>query len=357
MIDTRPSRSNASFVACRVIATGLAAATLVLALSASGSAAEAAPSRPVSRPVSFVPLGSFPRSDAAKLAHYIEQRLGLRTSVVSRIALARSAFDRTRRQYVAEELIDVVAPLRAAASSQGVFIGLTVEDMYSRDRPDWRFAFSTRHPSGLAVVSRARMDPRLFGLAPDAALRIRRLRKMVLKNIGVLALGLPQSRNPRSALYDSILSGDDLDYMTEEFRPRAPSHSKQVWLARSTRLCKQGVAEAKALSARSPLVTREDLLAYADMSIALADVQRAQLAAIPAAAEERLAVRALLARFKRAGKADRAAVAKLRAQWSDATLKRWLQDALRSSLALKSNALELGSRSCGRYFDPATYVR
>lgn len=52
--------------------------------------------------------------------------------------------------------------------------------MYTRDRPDFRFTFSIRHPSGLVVVSRARMDPRLLGLMPYPALRMRRLQKMVM---------------------------------------------------------------------------------------------------------------------------------------------------------------------------------
>lgn len=168
----------------RAITSWVIAGTVMLTASvaAAASTTEAAPSEAVSRPVAFVPLGSFPRSDAAKLARYFEQRLGLRTSVESRIALPKSALNRSRKQFVAEELIDVVASRRAAAGSQPVLIGLTTEDMYTRYRPDYRFTFSIRHPSGLVVVSRARMDPQRLGLTPDPALRMRRLQKMVMKN-------------------------------------------------------------------------------------------------------------------------------------------------------------------------------
>jgi len=154
-----------------------------------------------------------------------------------------------------------------------------------------------------------------------------------------------------------ILGTDDLDYMTEHFRPPAPSSAKRAWLAGSTRVCNQGIAQGKALIARAPLVTREDVLAFVDESIALEERHRGQLAALPAGAEDRSALRALLARFKRVNEVDRAALAKLRANWDETTAKRWIQDGIRHSLALKSDALELGSRSCARYFDPATYAR
>ncbi|MBA3433934.1 MAG: hypothetical protein H0U08_07555 [Actinobacteria bacterium] len=254
-------------------------------------------------------------------------------------------------------MIDLLAARGNTEGLRAVLIGLTIEDMYNRDRPDWRFSFSIRHPSGLAVVSRARMDPHRLGLFPDSALRTRRLQKMVMKNVGILSLGLRQSRNPRSAVFDLILGTDDLDYMTEHFRPPAPSSAKRAWLAGSTRVCKQGIAQGKALIARTPLVTREDLLALVDKSIALEELHRAQLAALPAPAEERSALRAMLARFKRVNDADRAALATLSARWNETTAKRWIQDGFRYSLALKSDALELGSRSCAQYFDPATYAR
>jgi hypothetical protein len=201
------------------------------------------------------------------------------------------------------------------------------------------------------------MDPELQGLDPDPALRMRRLQKMVMKTIGVLALGLSQSPNPRSVLYDSILGVDDLDYMTQDFRPAAPSRARQSWLTRSGRVCKRGVSEAKALLARSPLVTRADFLAFARGSITLQERHRGQLAAIPASPEDHGAVRALLNRFERSVRTDRAAVAKLTARWSDSTFRSWLGVGTRLALELTTGALELGSRSCARYFDPATYSK
>ena len=239
----------------------------------------------------------------------------------------RAAFDRKRKQYVAEDLFPTLQDRQIGARSSMPFIGLLTEDMYTLGTPSWRFAFGIRSPDRLAVVSRARMDPRFLGLTPDPALRMRRLEKMVTRNVGVLALGLSLRKNPRSVLYDTILSTDDLDYMTEAFRPSAPSAARR----------------------------RNDFLAFLRASIALEDMHLGRLAAIAPAAEDSRSVRALLDRFRRSIRADRATLAKLSSDWSTATLSRSIRDGLRASLALKSNALELGSRSCSRYFDPTMY--
>lgn len=88
-----------------------------------------------------------------------------------------------------------------------------------RDR--WRFTFSLRsRDRRVAVVSYARMDPKNLGEPADAEVLQSRLRKMVLKNIGIMYFGLPASGNPRSVLYGNILGVDDLDRMTEEFDPK-----------------------------------------------------------------------------------------------------------------------------------------
>ena len=66
-----------------------------------------------------------------------------------------------------------------------------------RAKPSARYTFSIRDPHGFAVVSRTRMDPRVLGSTPDPGLRMRRLQKMVLKQVGILAFGYSLSANPR----------------------------------------------------------------------------------------------------------------------------------------------------------------
>jgi hypothetical protein len=53
-------------------------------------------------PVYFVPIGNFPRADATALASYFGHTLGLKTGVFTRFPLPSSAFNRARRQYIAE---------------------------------------------------------------------------------------------------------------------------------------------------------------------------------------------------------------------------------------------------------------
>jgi predicted Zn-dependent protease len=358
-VDATNRGQNASSMSrLLTVVTSLATTlTLVAGAAANGGSITANATQEVRRPVALVPLGSFPRSDAEALSRWLSGELGLAVRVLPRAAVPRSTFNSKRNQYVAEELIDVVAARRSAARPGEVLIGLTTLDMHTRAIPNWRFSFSIRHPSGLAVVSRARMDPAVLGLAPDPALRTRRLQKMVLKNVGLLALGLAESRNPRSALYDVILSTDDLDFMTEDFRPRTPSRAKRAWLARAGGVCERGVVEAKALIARSPVSTHAEILAFARESIDLEERSRVQLAASKEAPEDRGAFQRLLSLFAQAVRADRAAVARLGASWSDATIRAWATESVQNSLALKSVALELGSRECSRYFEPATYTR
>lgn len=334
----------------RVVAAAVAAVAcaLVVISSAAGerSARVGADSGVQARTVVFVPLGKFPRADANALARHVRSRFGLRTRVAGSTAIPRSMRDGARKQYVAQRLITL---LSRPATSRDVVIGLTVEDMYSSSE-GFRFVFSLRDPDGFAVVSRARMDPR--ALIPDPALRMRRLQKMVLKNVGSLALGRPLSGNPRSVMYGSVLSVDDLDYMTQEVRPAAPSRARRVWLAGSNRVCKSATSREVALWNRSNLETQEGFVAFIRENIDLRERHRSELAAVPPAPEDRGLLRPLHARFKRAVAADRAALSKLQASWTQKGLGLWAVQRVRSSATMKTSALELGSRPCGRYFDP-----
>jgi predicted Zn-dependent protease len=341
----------------RVIRAALVVLTCALALAATAGttggpqAAVAAPRLAAARPVVFVALGSFPRADANALARHVGTRLGLRTRVAGSKVIPRSMLDRARKQYKAQQLITL---LSRPATSQDVVIGLTAEDMYSTSET-FRFVFSLRDPNGFAVVSRARMDPRALGLTPDPALRMRRLQKMVLKNVAALALGRSPSGNPRSVMFDTILSVDDLDYMTQEVRPPAPSRARRGWLAQSTRVCKLATSREKALISRSQIATPDAFVTFLREYADLRGRHRSELAAVPPAPEDRASNRALLARFGRGVSADRAALSRLEAGWSEQVANDWVQARARLAYALKAGALELGSVACGRYFDPATY--
>ena len=75
----------------------------------------------------------------------------------------------------------------------------------------WRYAFGLRAKDHLAVVSTARMSEFFHSR------EMRRLEKMVTRDIGILYFGLPLSDDPGSVLYRDIGGPDDLDNMSEDF--------------------------------------------------------------------------------------------------------------------------------------------
>ena len=67
------------------------------------------------------------------------------------------------------------------------------------------------------MVSTGRMDPAFFGRPSDESLTELRLKKLITKNIGLMYFGYFQSSDPKSVLYQSILSIGDLDRVGEDF--------------------------------------------------------------------------------------------------------------------------------------------
>jgi predicted Zn-dependent protease len=168
--------------------------------------------------VYLVPIGRFASVSQTKLATDLARRHQVPTSTLPALPLTRYAVDEERDQLVSERLIELLRRQYPVRHPRAVVIGLTQFDMYIR-QASWNYAFSLRSEPSYAVVSTARMDPVNYGDAADRELLEARLRKMVAKNIGVLYLRLPLNSNPRSLLYDRILGPDDLDRMTEEFKP------------------------------------------------------------------------------------------------------------------------------------------
>jgi predicted Zn-dependent protease len=168
--------------------------------------------------VYFVPLGDIPSLSLQRLVTSYNQKFGLAIKTLPGLPLERSSVDRQRRQLIAEELIEFMKRgyPRLANDPRAILIGITEFDMYIR-RYNWQFSFSYRAQNRFAVVSSARLDPVIFGQPADQSLLQTRLRKVITKNIGILYFHLPQSNNPRSVLYRSILGIDDLDRVGEDF--------------------------------------------------------------------------------------------------------------------------------------------
>ena len=170
------------------------------------------------RKVYLLAIGQFSSPSIEELIVYYNQKYGLAIEILPIVPMEPWLTDYKRRQLIAEELIEQIKRQypQLAGDRTAVLIGITSRDMYIRSSP-WKFAFSWRQEGRFAVVSTAPMDPVFFGRQANASLLQLRVRKIITKNIGLMYYGHFQSNDPKSVLYRSILSVDDLDRVGEEF--------------------------------------------------------------------------------------------------------------------------------------------
>jgi cytochrome c-type biogenesis protein CcmH/NrfG/predicted Zn-dependent protease len=166
----------------------------------------------------FVPLSKFAAASLTKLAKSCKQKTGIEVIVTQPVPFALDTVDKRRQQVVAEEAISLMK-LRypdLASDPNAIVIGVTDEDLFVR-REDWQFAFCYRMLGRFAVVSSARMNPANLGGSANDLLTESRMRKMLLKNIGILYYHLPVNHDPKSVLYEDVGEVADLDKMGEDF--------------------------------------------------------------------------------------------------------------------------------------------
>jgi predicted Zn-dependent protease len=167
----------------------------------------------------FVPIGDFPAKQIQPLVQYYREKYNLEIAVLNSIPVDPATRDEPRGQLMAENLVASVrrgAP-EYATDPKAILIGFTSEDIYPTSQ-HWRFAFGWRTANArAAVVSTARMSLPYTGESVGVNVPETRLRKMVTKDIGILYYGLPQSQNPKSVLYNSILGIEELDQVGDDF--------------------------------------------------------------------------------------------------------------------------------------------
>ena len=166
----------------------------------------------------LVPLNHFSTESLNRLVTYYKQKTGIEAITAQPLPLRLAAIDNRRQQLVAEDIIELMKRSypKLLADPNAILIGLTDEDMYIRGK-SWQFAFSYRTQGRFAVVSSARMNPVNFGAPANDDLLDCRMRKMVLKNIGMLYYQLPGNHDPKSVLYSGVMELKDLDNMGEDF--------------------------------------------------------------------------------------------------------------------------------------------
>ncbi len=167
--------------------------------------------------VCLVPLGQVSEQLLGGLIDYYHAEYDLAIRVLTPQELPLKLVEPTRLQIDTKDLIRHMSNQFPGPYNDPdvVLIGLAAVDLYDRDS-HYRFLFGSRNPaSGRGVVSTFRMNPETFGEARDDDLLNSRARKLITKYIGILHFGLPESHDPRSPLYDSILAISDLDRMRE----------------------------------------------------------------------------------------------------------------------------------------------
>lgn len=165
----------------------------------------------------FIPLNNFSTGSLNRLVTYYKEKNGIDAITTQPLPLRLAAIDKRRQQLVAEEVIELIKRThpKLVEDPNAILIALTDEDMYIRKK-NWQYAFSYRTEGRFAVVSSARMDPVNLGDPADNDLLDRRIRKMVLKNIGLLYYQMPANHDPKSVLYNDVMGLEDLDRMGED---------------------------------------------------------------------------------------------------------------------------------------------
>ena len=164
-------------------------------------------------------MDNYSAASLAKLVNFCKQKIGVQPIVTEPVPFALTTVDKKRQQVIAEEAVELMKIKNPALVSDpnAVVIGLTDQDMYIQRNKNWQYAFGYWRQQRFAVVSSARMNPANLGGAANDVLTEARLRKMVLKNIGVLFYRYPTNYDPKSVLFDDVDGVDDIDKMGEDF--------------------------------------------------------------------------------------------------------------------------------------------
>ena len=164
----------------------------------------------------FIPTDDFPISKLEALSHFYHSSYGLDIAIASPLTLPSTAYNRDRKQFIAQEILGEAEKHYGSWFSQStrVPIVFTEQDIYI-EKVNWGYAFGLRR-DGAAVVSSARMDYGFLSLwTASEETQDSRLRKMVTKNIGLLHYHLSLSNNCRSAMYNNIMGPRELDLMSD----------------------------------------------------------------------------------------------------------------------------------------------
>ncbi len=149
---------------------------------------------------------------------YYKAKLGAAVEILPPVALTSLEEDEKRHQYVAERCIKLIMQAyRDVADDPGsIIIGVTSRDIYIAAF-NWGYAENLREAGRLAVVSAARLQPTSYPGIWNKELLNSRLQKILYEeHRHLVQANLPLSNDYTSLLSSGVLSGKQVDYMSEE---------------------------------------------------------------------------------------------------------------------------------------------
>jgi YD repeat-containing protein len=166
--------------------------------------------------VYLAPLDLLPEQSLDWAPAYYRARFDADVRLLPPVQTTASEWNEKRHQLIADKCIDLITRLHRdlATNSSAILVGVTSRDMYIADF-DWKYAENLREGSRLAMVSSARLKPTDFPGIWNRELLNSRLQKMITKYLAILYFGLPLSNDYTSLLSAGVLSGSEVDYMTE----------------------------------------------------------------------------------------------------------------------------------------------
>jgi hypothetical protein len=171
---------------------------------------------PEENDVVLLPSDDFSFDYAAALAKIVASDTGLRIRAMLPLGTRDWKPYADGQQYDPDTLKNLALPAIAQLKkSYGgtLFVLLTTRDINSADR-NLRFIFAQHYPKDkVSVVSAARMLIGEPGRQASAELIGSRLRKMLLRTIGIQYYALERSADPRNILYSPLMNLDGLDGM------------------------------------------------------------------------------------------------------------------------------------------------